>query len=783
MRAKALTTNLNYFTLIMKDLTVNCLNYYPPPEEFTFIDFSQEVKDIVSHIDNINDEFKRITLKQEIEKNKLLIDKFDSLKYHLLRRDKKVAVFGIFKSGKSTLINAILGKKILPSRTNRATGVITSIGYDSEEYANIFFESILGAGHEKININKISQYILLDTSDVIAKPPENIKKVEIKLPDFFLPQDCYLTDTPGLLDNEYLTQLSYGEIEQSDLVIIPLRADKLLSEKEREAVNIVNNLLNGNVIFVINRMGVICDDDDDDEEEEENKKQEEKLLKLANKTLIACGNTFIGKPQIITTDALLVLKNQTSPRAFIYRQGVSKIKLQLRQLLNSFLTERVILLGRIGTITQHLNYGINHCKFQLAELEVRIHELEDLAEKDWERRKIVFSQEVTNIRFTLDKEKNNLLNQLQITINSTLNKAKYIINSDTPKWVEMVKEEWDIEQKIYASNVLKKIKISLNNSNINIPNNYKYFISKLNFDKDFGSQVTNVIGGSFMLGMIRGIGNVVLNSNWREEHLAVVKKALFEKQEKLLKSLDNYFMEVEENVKMYESEYMPVLEKSNELLEHYADVNTYHKIILESKQLLEIMIKITEDIQDWNQLFQIVWQPFAKEIINSFSLEYPKKLKLIKTNLDLNNYINDLVQFNLKLWESETIDQGIWMEILMREYPEVGKEFLDCLNMLEIKVTSNPVFLWSKKEVISIILSIIVGIIILFWGQDLNNFNFDLITLRQGIISVGFIYTIFSIVTRIRERRMEEEMNNLTKIITYQLDTYKEKLRKIIENI
>lgn len=765
----------------MKDLTVNCLNYYPPPEEFTFIDFNQEVKGILSYINNINDEFKRITLRQEIEKNKPLIDKFDSLKSHLLRRDQKIAVFGIFKSGKSTLINAILGQKILPSRTNRATGVITSIGYDSEEYANIFFESILGAGHEKISVDKINQYILLDTSDVIAKPPENIKKVEIKLPDFFLPQYCYLTDTPGLLDNEYLTKLSYEEIGQSDLVIIPLRADKLLSEKEREAVIIVNNLLNGNVIFVINRMGVICDDDDDDDEEKENQKQEEKLLKLANKTLIACGNTFIGKPNIITTHALSVLKNKTSPRAFIYRQGVNKIKLQLKQLLNSFLTERVILLARIGGINQHLNYAINHCKFRLAELEVRINELEDLAEKDWERRKIVFSQEITNIRLTLDKEKNNLLQELQVKVNTTLSKAKYIINSDTPKWVEIVKEEWDIEQKIYASNVLKKIKISLNN-NINIPNNYKYFIFKLNFDKDFGSQVSNVMGGSFMLGMIRGVGNI-LNNNWREEDFNRVKQELLNQEKILRKDLDNYFMEVEENVKIYERGHMPVLEKSSQLLEHYADVNTYHKIILESKQLLEIMIKITENIQDWNNLFKIIWQPFAKEIINSFSLEYPKKLKLIKTNLDLNNYINDLVQFNLKLWESETTDQGIWMEILMREYPEVAQQFLASLNSLEINLKSAPVFLWSKKEISSIVSSIIIGIIILLWGQDFNNLNFDLITLRQGIISVGFVYTIFSIVQKMKEKRIEEEINNLTKKITSQIDNYYQKLKGIIESI
>lgn len=195
------------------------------------------------------------------------------------------------------------------------------------------------------------------------------------------------------------------------------------------------------------------------------------------------------------------------------------------------------------------------------------------------------------------------------------------------------------------------------------------------------------------------------------------------------------------------------------------------------------MLKITEDIQDWNQQFQIVWQPFAKQIINSFTLEYPQKLKLIKTNIDLDNYVNDLVQYNLKSWHDESTYQGIWMEILMREYPEVGKQFLASLNTLKIKLKFPPVFLWSKKELISMVFSIIVGIIILLWGQNLNNLNFDLISLRQGIISAGFIYTVFSIVKRIREKRIEEEISNLIKKITDQIEIYGQKLGEIIKII
>lgn len=749
---------------------------------FDFIYFPEDVKYTSSLLFGICEISKNLKLETEISYSENLFKNyFSALRLNLLRKDKKIAVFGIFKSGKSTLINAILNQKILPSRTNRATGVITSISYDSQEYAKILFESILGSSSEIITINKINKYILLDTSDVIAKPPENIKKVEIKLPDFFLPEDCYLTDTPGLLDNEKLTELSYGEIETSDLVIIVLRADKLLSEKEREAISYVNNLLKGNVIFVINRMGVVCDDDE--EEEEENKRQEEKLLKLANKTLQDCGNSFTGKPVIITTDALSILKNDTSTRGIIYRQGVNGLKLKLKQLFNSFLTERLILLARIGTINHNINDVINQCQFRLNIINEKITELEDLAEKDWENRKIIFAREVETIRLNIDKEKNSLFINLKSLVDKILEKTKVMIDNDDTQWANKVKEEWKKVNTTFVGDLELRINNLIDNRHINAPTNYYLLISELNLSNDFGSNVTNFIGGSFALKAVRKIGNVVFNSNWREEHFDEAKKAVFKQQEKLLESLNNYFTRLEESVKIYEIEYQPILEKSQELLDHYSDAKTYAQIISQSKQFLEFMIKITQDIKDWNQQFEIIWQPFANKIINSFSSEYPQKLKLIKSNEDLNNYINDIVKFYLKLWQSEKEDQGIWLEILMREYPIIGQDFVDSLNQMEINIPSQPVFLWSIKEIGAIASAVIIGIIILLWGQDMSNFNFDLITLRQGMISSGFIYTVFSVVKKIREKRIEDETNNLIKKLTYQIEIYHEKLGAVIKAI
>ncbi|MBF2056693.1 MAG: dynamin family protein [Cyanobacterium sp. T60_A2020_053] len=129
----------------------NC--FVPQNEQFNFVYFSHEVKYIATQLISISAIFSKIKLRTEIQNFDSLINRFYELQYDLLTHKKRISVFGVFKSGKSTFINAILGKKILPSRTNRATGVITTISYDSKEYAKILFDSKIGKISEIIGID------------------------------------------------------------------------------------------------------------------------------------------------------------------------------------------------------------------------------------------------------------------------------------------------------------------------------------------------------------------------------------------------------------------------------------------------------------------------------------------------------------------------------------------------------------------------------------------------------------------------------------------------------
>ena len=60
----------------------------------------------------------------------------------------KIAMIGEFSAGKSTFINALLGKKILKSGLRPTTAAITEIGHGSDE---IFVEKKDICGHLKKN--------------------------------------------------------------------------------------------------------------------------------------------------------------------------------------------------------------------------------------------------------------------------------------------------------------------------------------------------------------------------------------------------------------------------------------------------------------------------------------------------------------------------------------------------------------------------------------------------------------------------------------------------------
>lgn len=180
-----------------------------------------------------------------------------------LKQDSfNVVVVGEFSRGKSTFINALLGKRILPSSTKPTTTIINKISYgkepeyhlhfrDSDDIKNITEEefkditAILEPDNYEDEINEYNEKLNLISS---------ISYADIKYPTEICKEGVEIIDTPGTNDlDQAREEITFNFIPQSDIAIMLLSANQILSQSE---VNFLKERILDNdikkVFFVIN---------------------------------------------------------------------------------------------------------------------------------------------------------------------------------------------------------------------------------------------------------------------------------------------------------------------------------------------------------------------------------------------------------------------------------------------------------------------------------------------------------------------------------------------------
>ena len=122
-----------------------------------------------------------------------------SFKSRLNDDELRIAVVGEFSSGKSTFINALIGKDILKHATTETTAVITRIvNVDKNSSLCYTGKVIFKDRTEKVlkDLNSIKEYTstFSSTCDVVKE----INAVEIYVPLLNTKRNIVIIDTPGL---------------------------------------------------------------------------------------------------------------------------------------------------------------------------------------------------------------------------------------------------------------------------------------------------------------------------------------------------------------------------------------------------------------------------------------------------------------------------------------------------------------------------------------------------------------------------------------------------------
>lgn len=141
---------------------------------------------------------KKIISDDYIVENNLYHDIFENIIKRLEDKSFKLAVVGEFSSGKSTFLNALIGKDILKHGTQETTATITEIRNEKVENDRIVFDVVYNNGiiEENINIDKLKDYTTTFSS--LYSVAENMAKVIVKTHFLDYEGELSLIDTPGL---------------------------------------------------------------------------------------------------------------------------------------------------------------------------------------------------------------------------------------------------------------------------------------------------------------------------------------------------------------------------------------------------------------------------------------------------------------------------------------------------------------------------------------------------------------------------------------------------------
>ena len=193
-----------------------------PVKDVPLDSFPYTFQALLPRIQEICDQFHIVSLNRQIEACK-----------NLLQQDQliDIAILGQFKSGKSSFLNSLTGKPLLPVGVIPVTTTITRLQYGKRERAIVRH---FDGQQTEVNVGAIEEF----TSE--AKNPANQKNVEVvdlELPSLEKYAGLRLVDTPGLGSIfKYHIETSENWLPEVGTALMAISSDRPLGENDLQLI-------------------------------------------------------------------------------------------------------------------------------------------------------------------------------------------------------------------------------------------------------------------------------------------------------------------------------------------------------------------------------------------------------------------------------------------------------------------------------------------------------------------------------------------------------------------
>jgi GTPase SAR1 family protein len=228
---------------------------------------------------------RQIVVNDQIEFDPKSTRKLHELVNRLNNEDFKVLVMGLFSSGKSTFINALLGQRILPAKMMPATAIICEIKYAEEPKCTLYpkqgkyIDKQTGRPQDEpfeIRVEELKDYILINHDLSENSGPEEDADEDPRLESCFerlvlhwplgiCKEGVEIIDSPGLNDPDSHDRITLEYLPKTDAIIYCMNSGNALYEKDRETIEELRHMGYKSIIFILTNFDRIQESGEEEE--------------------------------------------------------------------------------------------------------------------------------------------------------------------------------------------------------------------------------------------------------------------------------------------------------------------------------------------------------------------------------------------------------------------------------------------------------------------------------------------------------------------------------------